>query len=460
MRRARVVPVAVTVIALSLASPRAHADDPAPAPARPQVGARPAKRAVPDYDGRPDAASALDVIAWVPRIVLFPVRIAVDYLVRWPIGAVVRTAEHSRGGRKLFSSLFLQPKTPTPSLYPVALYDFGFKPSLGVRLKWTDGFLTPGSKLSVKLGFGGTDLWRFDTAIRFAIRRLVFLGLEAGVRRRPDHMYFGLGPRAPDSARARYGSRKANATVQLGARLASWGELSVFSAGTTTAFMDSTFNGGPTIEAQVAAGVFPEPNDYAEGFATVRGGVEFSLDSRGEDLDRSGARLDGVVERVWAEDGVRAWTRIDVVAGAALLLDPVAERHLDLRIRLQLVEAANDVDLPFSELASTGGSRDLRGFPSGRLLGESALAFLLDYKWPLGAWLDAHAHLGAGSSFGPQLSGFGVNQMSGSIGGGLSIAGFSDDRQVELWTAVGTGPFEDGFDVTSFRLVLGWSDDY
>ncbi|HEY5950305.1 MAG TPA: hypothetical protein VIV40_32650, partial [Kofleriaceae bacterium] len=45
--------------------------------------APPPPRAMPNYDGRePAPTTAGDVLRWVPRVVLFPLRVVVDYGVR------------------------------------------------------------------------------------------------------------------------------------------------------------------------------------------------------------------------------------------------------------------------------------------------------------------------------------------------------------------------------------------
>src|SRR5512134_2810619 len=134
--RARVVVPAVVAALIALAG-TARGDDRAPAAtvAKPAPASRPAKRPVPNYDGRGRAPEdTVDGLLFLPRVILFPVRIAVDYGVRRPIGAAVRAIESSRTLRRAFQYLFLRPKTPTPQIIPVALYDFGFKPSIGARL--------------------------------------------------------------------------------------------------------------------------------------------------------------------------------------------------------------------------------------------------------------------------------------------------------------------------------------
>ena len=43
------------------------------------------RRAVPDYDGRPDRRTAGDVAIWIPRVVLYPVHLVTEYVLRRPL---------------------------------------------------------------------------------------------------------------------------------------------------------------------------------------------------------------------------------------------------------------------------------------------------------------------------------------------------------------------------------------
>ena len=425
--------------------------------------AAPRKRPVPNYSGRGAApASALDRLAWIPRIALFPVRIVVDYGMRMPFGWLTRTVETSRPTRKLIRYLFIGPATPTPSIYPVALYDFGSQPSIGARLSWDNGFLTPGSKLKIKLGVGGFDWWRVDSGVRVAYHSS-FVSLDLGARRQPDYRFYGIGPRTPEEAAARYGARRLTARLGIGAQLAEWGEVAGFAGATNLTFRREGYGDDPPIDDRVADGLIADlPEGYPGGYSTLRTGGTVALDTRLRKKHvGSGARLDAKLERVRRVDTSDRWTRLELRGGGSLLLDPVGERKLDVKLEVNVVEPANDrVEIPFLELTSVAGSGHLRGFPTGRLYGESAAALTLDYQWPVAAWLDAHAHLGTGNVFGRRLSGFSAGALRGSAGLGVSLAGLTDDRYIELSTSVGTAPFDEGFDITSFRLILGFTSDY
>jgi hypothetical protein len=444
--------VRAALLAIALVSSTAYAE-------------APPKRPVPSYDGRaPAPVTAADVVAGTLRVILFPVRIVVDYGVRWPLGKLISSAEHSRGVRSIINTLFLQPPAPVLGFTPIAFYDFGFQSSIGVRALWTNGFLTPGSRFSLKLGTGGADWWRGDFGLVIALPGGFRYGIDASVRRRPDQQFFGIGSRTPHSARARFLFARFGVTAHVG-----WREFSLVANTAATFTAESHFNGSLSIEDRVASGAIAAlPAGYNDLVGTTRFGAKLALDTRGTrdtpewQRNTSGARIDALVEYVRATD-IGRWLHVDATLGAALRLDATGEHKLDMRLRVEVVEPQTSLagaDVPFLELATIGGSRDLRGFASGRGRDLSAAALTLDYQWPLAAWLDATLYLGAGNVFGRQLSGLTGAKLRGSAGMGLAIAGLTNERQLELWAAVGTEPFDEGSEVSSFRLVLGYSHDY
>jgi hypothetical protein len=422
----------------------------------------PAQRAVPDYEGRESApTTAGDALLWIPRVVLFPVRIVVDYGVRRPFGWVVRKSEHSKGFRRALRYVFRHVENANPLIFPVALVDFGFQPSVGLRVLWRRGYLVPKSDVTLRAGTGGLDWWRADVGIKSKLGP-VRTTATIGANDRPDYVFYGIGPDTPPDARARYAARKLFARGSVGGHVQGVGDgLFTFGIGDTE-LSTSTFNGNASIEEQVAAGrIAAIPPGYDEGFRTARIGGRITLDTRVDGRrERSGARFDGALERVVDIDDDTAWTRLELMVGGGLLLDPVAERKLDMRLGVELVEPDHDtMMIPFVELATISGAPWLRGLPPGRVYGDSAAAFIIEYQWPIAAWLDAHAHVGAGNVFDDHLSGFSLSRLRGSFGGALTIAGLSE-RQVGVSLAFGTEPLGGGFDVTSSRLILEYSSDY
>ena len=417
----------------------------------------PPKRAMPVYDGRAEApVTAADIARGVGRVVLYPIYLVVNYGVRWPVGKLVQFFESSKGVRKVVQTLFLGPPTPTLAIFPIAFYDFGFKSSIGVRMLWNNGFATPGSAYSLKLGFGGKDFWRGDGQFRFALPAQLFVQLDLQAKHRPDQVFYGVGSRTPEAAKSRFQQGRFAVEGSFGFK-----QLMAFVGTSLQTTGPSTFGTDPSIDQAVDEGLITElPAGYKELLVTNRAGARIHLDSRHHRLPyNSGARFDATVERASAEHH-GAWWHVDATLGGALRLDRVGEYSLDLRVRLELIEAPQDVDVPFLELASVGGSRDLRGFVGGRGRDKSAVAVTLDYQWPLAAWLDATMYVGAGNVFGEQFSGLYAGKLRGSFGLGIALAGISDERQIELWSAVGTDPFDEGFTINSFRLVLAYAHDY
>jgi len=428
--------------------------------ARFAAAAPPPHRALPDYDGRPPApASTLDGVRSAARAVLFPLRVAVDYVVRRPLGVVIRWAEHSRFVRARFKSRFRGTPSRTMSIFPIAFYDFGFQTSVGFRMLWSNGFATPGSKFSLKVTTAGQHWGRGDGSILVAVPgpfHGVRVGVDGTVNWRPDQQFFGLGPRSSQSGRARFLDARFGVSANLG-----WKTLALVLGTLSTYTGPSGYEPGFSMEEQVAAGNLPgPPAGYGDLAVTKRVGLRFALDSRDEDEHvNSGARLDGLVERV-ADDDVGRWTHLNATLGGALVLDRVGEHLLNVRVRLEMIDAPTGLQVPFLELSSIGGNRDLRGFGGGRGRDVSAAALALNYQWPLGAWLDATLYLATGNVFGRRLSGLTAGNLRGSAGVGVSLAGLSDERQVELAVAFGTDPFAEGGKISSYRLSLGYSYGY
>jgi hypothetical protein len=420
------------------------------------------KRAVPDYDGRgEEPTTAADVALWVPRVVLFPVRIVVDYGVRRPFGYVVRKAEHSKGFRRFMRDFFREIEDANPLIYPVALVDFGFKTSVGARVLWRRGYLVPKSDVTLRVGTGGLDFWRADASIKTKLDALRATA-QFGANDRPDYVFYGIGRDAPDEAKARYAARKLFARGSIGGHVQGVGDALLSFGMQDNELTSSTYDGDASIEEQVAAGrIAALPTGYEEDYKTARVGTRITLDTRFDGKRaRSGARFDGAVDRVFDLTNETSWTRVELMIGGGLLLDAIAERKLDVRFGVEFVEPSEDTTLiPFPELATISGAPWLRGLSAGRLYGASAAALLVDYNWPLAAWLDAHAHLGAGNVFDPWLSGFALRHLRGSFGGALSIAGLTE-RQIGVSLHFGTEPLGEGVDVTSMRFVLEYSGDY
>ncbi|HEY3252887.1 MAG TPA: hypothetical protein VGJ91_03030, partial [Polyangiaceae bacterium] len=161
--------------------------------------ARPAradeKRKVPDYDGRgPEPTTPGDVALWGPRIVLLPLYLVSEYVVRRPLGWAIAGAERAGVPAALYDFFAFGPNHQA-GFFPTAYFDFGFRASVGLYTFWNNAFV-PGHDLVLRGSYGGKD-WltaTFSERFRFGPNRTSSFLLEAQGLRRPDLTYFGLGP--------------------------------------------------------------------------------------------------------------------------------------------------------------------------------------------------------------------------------------------------------------------------
>ena len=166
----------------------------------------PPKRPVPDYDGRGgEETTAGDVALWVPRIVLAPVYLVSEFLLRRPLGALVMWAERSNLPKAVYD-LFTFGPDHSAGFAPIGFLDFGFNPSVGAYIFWNDAF-AKGNDIRVHATTWGahwlagvvTDRVRLDDTKSVAFR-------FAGVKR-PDFRFHGIGPDARSGDLSRYGPR-------------------------------------------------------------------------------------------------------------------------------------------------------------------------------------------------------------------------------------------------------------
>src|SRR5262245_6972398 len=111
---------------------------------------RPPKRELPDYDGRGGPPTTPgDGLLWVPRVVLFPLYLTSEYIIRRPLGWLISTAERNQIPALLYDFFAFGPNHKA-GFFPTAYVDFGFEPSIGLFMFWNDaGFSGHNLRLSV-----------------------------------------------------------------------------------------------------------------------------------------------------------------------------------------------------------------------------------------------------------------------------------------------------------------------
>ncbi|HMJ12704.1 MAG TPA: hypothetical protein VK524_14885, partial [Polyangiaceae bacterium] len=247
-------------------------------PAQPPIAAD-EKRPVPNYDGREEEPTdAGDVLIWVPRIALSPLYLVSEFVVRRPIGWLVTAAERERLPALLVDFFTFGPERNI-GIVPTGLIDFGFKPSVGLYFFWNE-FLADNNKLRARAATWGKDWLKFSVANRTEIYPGHELSLRAEFLRRPDWVFYGLGPDALDSDRARYGSTTISAGLSYDALLWRSSRVQAF-----VTVRDVDFEPGKgcctdhSLEYRVDQGELAEPVGL-EGFTILEQGVGITLDSR------------------------------------------------------------------------------------------------------------------------------------------------------------------------------------
>mgnify|MGYP003412008360 FL=1 len=434
------------------------------------------KRPVPDYDGRgDDPVTVGDVLLWIPRVALSPLYLVSEYVIRRPLGWGVSAAERNDVPQKLVD-LFTFGPDGNIALVPTGLIDFGFRASVGVYLRYNE-FLAKPNKLRARAATGGLDWWLFNLSDRVTVAPQQELGPRAEWSTRPDWVFHGIGPES-GSREARFKMRKAEAGLQYDAKLWRSSAASSF-VGVRDASFDPAVgtSDDPTVAQEIARGRYPAPPGLADGYTVMVQSLMLELDTRPrrspEDLPEasdyvsppgSGVRLqlrgehaaglrDLPRSRVstpqrhhWIEYGGTLGGFVDLTG---------TQRVLGLSL---IADFADPIDpsgeIPFTEQASLGGPRPLRGFLEGRLVGRSSIVAELDYQYPIWVWLDGAMHYALGNVFGERLDGFDLELARQSFGLGFRSIG-NRDHSFELLVAFGTDTFRGGAEVEYLRFTLG-----
>lgn len=452
---------------------------PAAAPADPSAAAGSApgargpddRRDPPDYDGRPEPTTAGDVVLWVPRVVLFPLYVVSEYVVRRPLGWLVSTAERER-----WPALFIDFFTfgdRQGGVVPTGMIDLGMRVTVGVYAFWND-FVASGNDLRLRATYGGAGAWQLRLADRLTLGTAQ-LTLTGSYEARPDNIFLGIGPDQPDDTRSRYTS--STSRLDLSYR-APWVRSSY--ARVTAELRQVELDGSPTccdepsVNDQVALGVFDSPPGMNQVYDLAGQVAEVVFDSRvprfPSDLELGSdyvappgtgvrlalrARAAELLDQTLAtgDELAGAWVNYGASLGGHYDITGL-QRSVSATVVFDFVDPIGSGQVPLTELVSLGGERPLRGFLANQFVDRSGTALRLEYRWPVAVWLDGSLLYEAGSVFGGGLSGFDFGKFRNSYGFGLVAIG-AQDHPFQALVALGTKSWEDGGGYDSFRFVFG-----
>lgn len=442
----------------SVAAPEAAGSPVTP----PDAGTSP-KRVVPDYDGRGrPPPSAGEIALWVPRVLLSPVYLTTEWLVRRPLGALISAAERANIPETLYNFFAFGPDHKA-GFAPTAFVDFGFNPSIGLYGFWNDAFFS-GNNLSAHVSF-----WTDDWIGGSLVERIFFRGKDSvqlkflGIRR-PDHVFYGIGPNAPQSAQSRYGEDKLDGGVQIDHRWWRSSRVDLAVGVRYASFFNGHYGRDPGIFQSAAAGAFPLPDGFEKGYTAEYTDALVALDSRrAYPADGSGVRLEVRAEQSNDLRQAPSSGWIHYEAGAGGFWDVSGYRRVvSLTLMALFSDPLGPRPVPFTELATLGGDvpspgdfpAPMPGFFPGRLIDRSAAVATLRYRWPIGPWINGSLQGAVGNVFGEHLDGFdpGLLRFSGAIG---IESDATVDNTFELLFGVGTETFDQRARFDSFRLAVG-----
>lgn len=411
------------------------------------------KRQIPDYDGRTEPTTAGDVLLWVPRILLSPLYLVSEFVLRRPLGFLISAAEREQVPKFLLD-VFTFGTEGQAGLTPVAFLDFGFEPSIGLYFFWND-VLAEGHDLRVRAAFWSNDWLSASALSRHHFGNGASVALRGSITRRPDYVFHGIGPRTLQSDEGRYGALTEELELELDVPFWRSSRVRTQLGVRHRRFRDGNYHGEPTLNERVEAGVYPTPAGYEDGYDVLYNRMLLAIDSRRpHPSSGTGVRLELRAEQMSPLEGdADGFIRYGGIAGVFYDLSD-SGRVLGLAAGAEFADSFTGAEIPFTELAAVGGSEFMRGFVSGRLYGRSATAIVLVYRWPVWVWLSGSIQLSLGNVFGPQLEDFDPDllRFTGTIG---IESNDSRDSALELLLGVGTETIAQGAAVTSVRIIFG-----
>jgi Omp85 superfamily domain len=413
------------------------------------------KRPVPDYDGRgPAPTTAGEVALWVPRIILSPLYLVSEYIIREPLGFLIASAERADLPRILYDFFAFGPDHKA-GFAPIALFDFGFNPSVGVYLFWDDAFF-PGNDLRLHGSTWTSDWQAISLTDRVHFHRKDVLTFNLAFVRRPDHVFYGLGPSTPKQNQSRYGEEKADGRVTIDFPLWRASRVRTTAGVRYVNLYPGHFGGDPSLERESAAGAFPLPYGFNRGYTAQYNHVLAAFDTR-QPRPHSGSGVRVEVEAEQGSDVRRAagsgWLRYGGALGGFLDLNEHS-RIVSVSVTALFADPLGSEPVPFTELVALGGDGPMRGFWPGRLVDRSAAVATARYRWPIAPFVYGTMEAAVGNVFGTYLRELkpGLLRMTGAIG--IESVG-SLDNALELLFGVGTETFDHGGQVDSLVLSVG-----
>ncbi len=447
------------------------------------------QREKPNYDGRPsETAGAGEVLIWIPRVVLFPVHLTLNWLVRKPIVWLITRAEANYVFARVEKTLtFFDGKA---TLFPTFLADFGLNPAVGLSYTHDDLF-ADGNNFTTSVAIWNPDEW-----LRVAVRNTQttfdddsgLIVLDGEFLRRPDLVYYGIGADTRTDDERIFAIERIEVGAELFATLAGLNKIS-FSTRFRVVEFDADGAREPSIGRETNLDGLPLERPGAIAFGTpetipgfdetyqlLEHRVHLMLDTRSPDTEfdgGTGLRMEAFGSFEW--DPTQTSRHFFRVGGeVAAFYDFSGNGHVAaLRGYTEfLIDDIGEGDVPFTELPQMGGNEVMRGYLPGRFIGKYAVALTGTYRYPVWSLLDAEIFGSIGNTFGTpdevndvDITGDGSQRFSFKhlyAAGGIGLRTNLDrDTALSILFGLGTNRFDsDDFGIDSIRFTFGVSQGF
>lgn len=394
-------------------------------------------------------------------MLLAPAYVVSEYLVRRPLGAAVTYAERKGWPAAVYDFLALG-QTHDVGVAPFFLVDFGFEPSVGLYGYWNDaGF--KGHDVRLRGSTWGKHWLSLSATDHIHLQAGHEITFKLRLKHRPDFAFYGLGPDAPESHLSWYGGDTVETYAESYVPFRKHDLISTRVGYRGESYRPSDYDRDdrgkpdyePSLDEAAARGWFREPFGFSSGLRAPFVGVELMLDSRDRSRSRDGVRLE-----LLAEDDVdlkhsrpSAWLRYGATLRAFMDLRD-SRRRLVLSVSSLFVDPLLGGEVPFTQLASIGGGRNMPGFRYGRLYDRSALSATLHYSWPIWLGLFGSVEGSVGNVFGAHLAGLRPSRARISTALGLETDD-SEDTVFQFLVGFGTDTIGSGAGINALRLTAG-----
>jgi len=386
-------------------------------------------------------------------VILSPLYLVSEYVVRAPLSVVVPAAESAELPRRVYNFFTFGPQRKA-GVIPVGYADFGLNPSVGVYGFWNDAFAV-GNDWSVHAEAWPDD-W-YSLAMKESVRldsRHVLHVQVSGVHR-PDRVFYGVGPQSLQSSQSRFTEAIADESAMLDWKYWRGSRLQLTVGLRSESLGPGHYGSDPSLQREAATGAFAVPYGFGGRYTVEYNRILAALDSRRPvPAPGSGARVELKAEQDsnMLSTARAGWIRYGAAAAGFLDLDQ-HQHVVSLSVAAQFVDPLAGVSLPFTELVALGGDAPMRGYLPRRMLDRSAAVAALHYVWPLAPSLGATLQAAVGNVFDEHLQGFRPSLLRFSGDVGLSTVGVQD-YPIEAIVGIGSETFEHGGQIDSVRVQL------